>query len=41
MAESQRVAQYASDSDGDNDMQSESTNNGGVIKQKSKRNRRK
>jgi hypothetical protein len=41
MAQSQRVAQYISDNETDNDMELESSNSSGTVKQKRKQNRRK
>ena len=41
MAQSQRVAQYISDSESDNDMELESSNNCEMVEQKVKRKRRK
>ena len=41
MAQSQRVAQYISDNESDNDMELESSNSSGTVKQKRKQNRRK
>lgn len=41
MVQSQRVAQYISDNESDNDMELESSNDGGTVKQKTKQNRRK
>ena len=41
MPQSQRVAQYISDDENDNDMELESSNSSGTVKQKGKQNRRK
>ena len=41
MAQSQRVAQYISDSESDNDMELESSNNREEVKKNTKQNRRK
>jgi hypothetical protein len=41
MAQSQRVAQYISDNESDNDMELESSNSSGTVKEKRKQNRRK
>jgi len=41
MNQSQRVAQYISDSENDDDMELESFNNSGIVNQKIKQNRRK
>jgi hypothetical protein len=41
MAQSQRVAQYISDDENDNEMELESSNSSGTVKPKTKQNRRK